>query len=334
MNTLKIKPKISFSDPIKNIFSLISFNGNYSISGTGNLSSILYPSDVDLIEKVIKHGTLHKALEEITKQFQEKFKLIKKNDNIYLIDFKCGIDEDLFFDKYDNIDLYNEYLERVYKNHLISKLQYSKMKKLKTSEEIKNETRNLYILRWSIDEVVQSYKIVSNNRKLYLIDNIMDNTVIKLDIIAHLNYALFIDISEIYVFKVGDKYNFEFTKKKIFQNVKQDGIIYMKNGNLYKAMKRIFSLYKLEKNEKQLKILVSLFNSNIGLISKVKSDLEIYNVVLEKVKEVTVEEIKFGLQQSKAMLGNVYQFDIANHLFSEIDGINKTNDKKVMIKKN
>ena len=33
------------------------------------------------------------------------------------------------------------------------------------------------------------------------------------------------------------------------------------------------------------------------------------------------------------MLDNVYQFDIANHLFFEIDEINKTNDRKAMIKK-
>ena len=101
MNTLKEKNKKSFSNEILNIFSLVSFNNDYRISGTGNLSSILYPADIDLIEKVIKKGTRQKALKEITNKFFLKFKLIKKNDNIYLIDFKCGIDEELFFDKYD-----------------------------------------------------------------------------------------------------------------------------------------------------------------------------------------------------------------------------------------
>jgi predicted RNA-binding protein with TRAM domain len=123
-----------------------------------------------------------------------------------------------------------------------------------------------------------------------------------------------------------------------WQNMKYSQQLFYKQNEVKNHLQRIGKIELPEfelilGSEKQLKILVSLFNSNIGLISKVNSDLEIYNVVLEKVKEVTVEEIKFGLQQSKAMLGNVYQFDIANHLFSEIDGINKTNDKKVMIKK-
>ena len=78
MNTLKEKSKVSFSNALKNIFSLVSFNGNYNISGTGNLSSILYPSDYDLIEKIIETKSYHKALEEITKTFQEKFKLINR----------------------------------------------------------------------------------------------------------------------------------------------------------------------------------------------------------------------------------------------------------------
>ena len=332
MNTLKEKSKVSFSNALKNIFSLVSFNGNYNISGTGNLSSILYPSDYDLIEKIIETKSYHKALEEITKTFQEKLKLIKQNKNIYLIDFKCGIDKFLFFDKFNNIELYNEYLERIYKEKLITKNEYNYLKKLKNEEEIKIETRKLYILRWTEDEIIKGYKNVSNNRKIYFVDSIMNNTVIKIDIIAHLSYAQFVDISEIYIFKVGNECNFEFTEKKIFQNVKQDGIMFLRNGNLYKALKRVFSLYKFEKETDKLKILVDLFNSNIGLIAKVKSDLDIYKTVLERVHSVSIDEIKFGLQQSKQNLGNVYQFNINEHLFVEINNINKTNDRKIMMK--
>ena len=47
---------------------------------------------------------------------------------------------------------------------------------------------------------------------------------------------------------------------------------------------------------------------------------------------MTVEEIKFGLQLSKQNLGNVYQFAISDQLFYEINNINKTNDKNIMIK--
>ncbi len=282
MNTLKEKNRISFSNALKNVFSLVSFNGNYNISGSGNLRSILYPSDYDLFEEIIEKKSKEEALKEITKKFQEKFKLIKQNKNIYLIDFKCGIDKLLFFDKYDNLNLYNEYLKRIYKEKLITSNQYNILRKLKNPSEIKEETRKLYILRWTEDEVIQGYKNVSKTRKIYFIDSIMNNTVIKIDIIAHLSYAEFIDLSEIYIFKVNNEYNFEFTKSKIFENVKLDGIQYLKAGNLYKALKRIFSLFKFKKDTTQLKILVDLFNSNIGLINKVKADLEIYIIVLEK----------------------------------------------------
>ena len=53
-NLLKSKNKISYPDKLKKAFSMISFNGNYDIAGTGNLKSILYPSDYDLFEEVIE----------------------------------------------------------------------------------------------------------------------------------------------------------------------------------------------------------------------------------------------------------------------------------------
>ena len=43
-NLLKNKNKISYPDKLEKAFSMISFNGNYDIAGTGNLKSILYPA--------------------------------------------------------------------------------------------------------------------------------------------------------------------------------------------------------------------------------------------------------------------------------------------------
>ena len=72
MNNL-LKKKISFSEKLEDAFSLISFNGNYSIAGTGYLKSILYPSDYDLFEEVIETNDKNKALNHILKRFQEIF---------------------------------------------------------------------------------------------------------------------------------------------------------------------------------------------------------------------------------------------------------------------
>jgi len=73
-NLLKSKNKnISFPDKLEKAFSLISFNGNYSIAGTSNLKSILYPSDYDLFEEVIETNDKNEALKHIVKRFQEIF---------------------------------------------------------------------------------------------------------------------------------------------------------------------------------------------------------------------------------------------------------------------
>jgi hypothetical protein len=331
MNILKEKQKITFSNAINKIFSLISFNGNYNISGSGNLRSILYPSDYDLIERVIKHETREKALNEIVKHFQNKFLMIKKNPKIFLIDFKCGLDELMYFDKFNDLKSYHIYLKKMYSEQLITKNEYLQMSKLTNPIDIKEATRKHYILRWTEDEIIKGYKIVSKNRKILLINCIMDNTVIKLDIIAHLAFSQFVDVSEIYIFKVNNQYNFIHTQKQIFQNVKQDAIQYLKEKNAYKALKRIFSLNKFNSNNQVLVRLVELFNSNVGLVNKIKNDFEIYKMVLDHTSHISIDEIKYGVQNSKQMLGNVYQFGINDIFFSEINSISKMNDKNKII---
>ena len=60
-------------------------------------------------------------MNEIVKKFQNKFKMIKENPKIFLIDFKCGIDELMFFDKFNDLKLYHDYLKKIYSEQLITK---------------------------------------------------------------------------------------------------------------------------------------------------------------------------------------------------------------------
>jgi hypothetical protein len=125
MNNL-LKKKISFSEKLEDAFSLISFNGNYSIAGTGNLKSILYPSDYDLFEEVIETNDKNKALNHILKRFQEIFKKIKNSNFIFLIDFKCGVNHDSYFDKYNDLNEFLIYLDNMYRKKLINLSEYKK----------------------------------------------------------------------------------------------------------------------------------------------------------------------------------------------------------------
>jgi hypothetical protein len=219
----------------------------------------------------------------------------------------------------------------MYQKKLINSSDYKKASKLKSPDDIKEFTRSLYILRWSIDDVLSGYKILKNNEKIYLIDCILDNTMIKLDCILRYNYSIFMEISEIYVFKVKNN-SHSSTGEQMHQNILNDYKKFMHDGNIYKALKRLFSIYKFKKDLGKCKELIKFFNSNIGLLNKIKNDLEIYIIVLEKIPKIKISEIHFGLQNLKGQLANIYQFDIPNSYLTEFDYMSKINNKIKLIK--
>jgi hypothetical protein len=187
-------------------------------------------------------------------------------------------------------------------------------------------------LRWTIDEVLKGYKKIKSSDKIYLIDCILDNTVIKLDCILHYNYSIFMEISEIYVFKVKNYTSQSSTAEQIHQGITNDYKKIMHEGKIYKALKRLFSIYKFKKDLGKCKELIKFFNSNIGLLNKIKNDLEIYVIVLEKIPKIKIDEIKFGLQTLKSQLANIYQFDIPNSYLTEFDDMSKIDNKTKLIK--
>ena len=332
-NLLKNKNKISYPEKLENAFSLISFSGNYDIAGTGNLKSILYPSDYDLFEEVIETNNKNEALTHIVKRFQEIFKKIKNSDFIYLIDFKCGVYKNAYFDKYNNLNEFLIYLNKIYQKNLINVTEYKKALKLKNKDDIREFARSLYIIRWNIDDVLKGYKTLNNGDKIYLINCVLDNTMIKLDCILHYNYSIFMEISEIYVFKIKNKKKNLTTSEQIHQGITNDYKKFMHEGKIYKALKRLFSIYKYKKDLGKSKELIKFFNSNEGLLNKVKNDLEIYVIVLEKIPKIKINEIHFGLQNLKGQLANIFQFDIRNSYLTEFDDMSKVNNKTKIIKK-
>lgn len=92
MKSIATKSKEDFNNTLKDdVFSLLSINGAYNIVGSASLKGIYYNSDIDLNEKTKING-LH-PLENTYDIFLRKFKIAKANKNIYITDFKCGIND-------------------------------------------------------------------------------------------------------------------------------------------------------------------------------------------------------------------------------------------------
>jgi hypothetical protein len=92
---------IDFNNKISDIFNLLTITGKYNIIGSSSLKNILYNSDYDLDEMIKSKKNIYN---EIFKTFQTKFQEASKNPEIFLTDFKCGLDinkDPLRWDKND-----------------------------------------------------------------------------------------------------------------------------------------------------------------------------------------------------------------------------------------
>ena len=94
----------------------------------------------------------------------------------------------------------------------------------------------------------------------------------------------------------------------------------------------LFSIYKFKKDLGKSKELIKFFNSNEGLLNKIIGDLRIYIIVLEKIPKIKISEIQFVLQNLKAQLGNIFQFNIPDEYLVEFDKISKIDNRTKLIK--
>jgi hypothetical protein len=105
----------------------------------------------------------------------------------------------------------------------------------------------------------------------------------KIDLIINiLNTSQFYEVSCIYFFKSDDK---ELSVGDYKNSLLKDMKEFKKEGNYYKYLKRLFILAKLSNNNKQLLLLTNLFNSDVGKLYLIKSQLEASSILMDTYKD-------------------------------------------------
>ena len=175
-------------------------------------------------------------------------------------------------------------------------------------------------LRWSAEEVKRGEKTVAG-KPVPLYMALSMKSMIKLDMIA-LIQGVFTEFSEIYFLNVGGKSNQEpLTEEETEEALEKDYEEFHKDGNYWKALKRYFSICRLEpyKHRKQIKILVDFFNGQVGLLNKNKNELDILLSVMGAGKPPKVEDIHNNLQIVKQSISNVFSIPLKETISTEIN---------------
>lgn len=260
------------------IVEKFSVKGKVKLVGSNQRRGQLFTSDYDLLTE------LSGRADTLAKHFQKVMIEIPKKD-YYFMDFKCGLDSRLIYN-FEEDDL-TTYL----KNPLISKLYKKKILDSKGEERVKL-IRNLFILRWTRDEIIAGYKKLIDGSKYSLIEALQDNTVIKLDVIIPVGDR-FAEVSELYMYKQTTDDN-----KDIIQSLADD-IEKFRHNNTMKSLKRLYSIISLDSpNDKRLSKLELFFNSEYGLLNKYANDLDILLLLTEK-HNISFEKIVSNIQMIK-----------------------------------
>lgn len=257
-----------FNTNLQSAFALLSVAGKYRVVGSSSYKSIRYNNDYDLDEVYSKTKTSKAVLDKILSIFQDIFQTAEKNPNLYITDFKAGIDS------------------------------------------------NREALRWNKNDINRGFKQLKNGKLVTFQDILLTKSVIKLDLVDYLD-GYFTEISEMYFFKFGSHTNYyedEFEKEHMLTELKINTNSLLEEGNYFKALKRLFSYLSIKdqvKYKDELIRLIHFFNSNVGLIYKAKSELDVLLLLLQnEFRKPPLKDIFNTLQIVKQNLSGVFEISL------------------------
>lgn len=291
---------------IGNLIQRFAVKGKVKLVGSNQRRGQLFTSDYDLLTD------LSGRAQTLAKYFKQVMENIPKKE-YYFMDFKCGLDKRLVYN-FDEDDL-TTYL----KNPLISE-EYKKRILESRGEHRVKLIRDLFILRWKPNDIINGYITLIDGSKYSLEDALKDDTIIKLDIIIPVGNR-FAEISEMYIYKQTED-----DDNNVLQSLADD-IQKYKHNNTMKSLKRLYSIIELENtDDKRLEKLEEFFNSEAGLINKVANDLDVLLLLTEK-HHIPFDKIQNNLQMLKENLALTNL--IPN---SKVLSFNKMNEKNYRMK--
>jgi hypothetical protein len=211
---------------------------------------------------------------------------------------------------YSDIDLFSQINEPASAQKIYSEIRLI----LKRSQE--DRCRNLYFIELKVqntDESKTKFNNIKDFTRTAFLRAIEGKNLdfIKIDFVLYLANTM-TELSVIYSFT---------EPKSVDDPLKalQDEVAeYTRDGNLFKAKKRLFSIYNIQGNTEEMVRLTRLFNSPIGALYQMNSQLKALKLLLEHHKDdATKARASFVLKEMGVSPS------------ADIDGIIKTNDDKI-----
>jgi hypothetical protein len=306
-------------EDLDNIKDLLSFNlglkSDINLKGSASIKSQINYADYDFLT-IIKINNKIDFDRFRLNLLNNIDVLVNKYDSI-ITDIKFGIDQFKYFENKKNYSgkekivkiqhfiLNNKYysdeekkdLELLYKN-----IDYND---ILTIDDYLDYYRKCYTLRWDINEIKKGYITLHKQNKKYFIECFVDPSIFKIDLLSQLRNGIN-EISNIILFDYKNKIINQPSDVDYKTSIKSDFTYYWNAGSYYKALKRLFIIYKASNKIELGNILTNLFNSSVGLLYKIVStfkNIEEFNIKLKK------ENILYEIDKMKSDINNVWGLD-------------------------
>jgi hypothetical protein len=100
-------------------------------------------------------------------------------------------------------------------------------------------------------------------------------------------------------------------------------------GDYFKVLKRLFSLYSYQKDDKNIKKLYEILNSDLGIVNQIINDIDILGSLLMNYNSIPKEKITITINEFINRLNSVYTLnDFIKKEKNIIDDIRKAINSK------
>jgi hypothetical protein len=255
-----------------NLNGSFSRTGKYRVVGSQSLRAIPYDDKYELTGG--KSGGDGEALAEM---LQEAYADALKHPDYTITDFHAGIDDRLFYRGDYTKNSVDEYLAE--HKHLIPIRKASMLRQL-SGEDLIKQIRSLYLLSWSQSEVKRGKKKMIDGKTKLLKDAVLDKTPIKIEILGKVGDQ-FVEVTETISLDGSTT-----TEQDQMGDV-EDEVHFFSQSNCFKALKRFYSALQLhpeKENEPAMAKMVDFFNSQMGILNKIRNELGVVEKILTHKK--------------------------------------------------
>ena len=164
-------------------------------------------------------------------------------------------------------------------------------------------------IRWKPKDILKG-----SVHNINLVDCIPEPAMTKIDVIAYID-SVYTDVSVIYEFKNKGKVLNNYNSVPQLQALKDDINKLYKEKNYFKCAKRIFSVAMLQYHLNDVSVLVSFFNSNLGLLYQITQNIQCLLYMFDNLYSLPFKKVDTELDTMINRLSKIY--DLSDYM--EID---------------